>query len=71
MKTLDFGATEEKARRMTVSELHYALLDISRTLPYADARDRENRTAWEGGYYRDEASVYRAELARRSTRGAA
>jgi hypothetical protein len=66
MKTLDWNATEEKARRMTVAELHYALLDIQKTLPLADARDRENGGATcDGGFYRDEASVYRAEIERR------
>lgn len=63
-KQIDWNATETRAARMTSIELHYALIDISKTLPNADALDREDGGD-RGGYYRDEASVYRAELARR------
>lgn len=67
-RTLDFAACADKARTMTIESLHYALLDIRKTLPVADRFDREdggNR----GGYYRDEASVYHAEIARRRAGG--
>lgn len=63
-KQLDWNAVAERAARMTNAELHYALLDIIKTLPHADAMDRENGTD-RGGYYRDEASVLRAEQRRR------
>jgi hypothetical protein len=57
-------ATEEHARVMTNTELHGALLDIEKTLPAAEAMDLEKGTL-NANYYRDEASVYRAEIARR------
>ena len=60
-KTYDFAAGAETASRMTISSIHYALLDIRKTLPGADAMDQGdggNR----GGYYRDEASVLHKEL---------
>jgi hypothetical protein len=63
-KHYDFTAGEEKAAQMTKIQLYYALLDIQKTLPGADSIDRQEGTNL-GGYYRDEASVYRAELARR------
>lgn len=65
---LDFAATADKAKRMTVAELRYALADILRTLPHSDALDREDNGD-RGGRYRDEASVYRRELGRRGERG--
>jgi hypothetical protein len=63
-KQINWSETEERAKEMSGSELHWALVDILKTLPYADTMDRELGTD-DGGYYRDEASVYRAELARR------
>jgi len=63
--SIDWNATAEKAKNMTSAQLHGALLDIAKTLPSADAMDRENGTD-NGGYYRDEASIYRAEQTRRS-----
>lgn len=63
--SLDFRFYEEKAKDMTVFELHAAILDIRKTLPIADARDRELGTH-SGGVYRDEASVYHQELTKRS-----
>jgi hypothetical protein len=62
---IDFGALEAKAREMTLSAIHYALLDIQRTLDAADAMDRQDGGD-RGGRYRDQASVYRRELARRA-----
>ena len=62
--TIDWKATEEKAARMTGDELFGALADIRNTLDKADALDRENGTD-NGGYYRDESSVYWRELQKR------
>lgn len=64
MKNIDWNLIEEKAAGMTDVALHYALLDIQKTLPLADRMDRE-LGGDRGGLYRDEASVYRRELARR------
>lgn len=58
---IDFAALADKARGMTDAALHYALLDIQKTLPAADAMDR-TEGGDRGGRYRDEASVYRAEV---------
>lgn len=58
---LDFLALADKARTMTDAALHYALLDIQKTLPAADALDRSDGGD-RGGRYRDEASVYHAEV---------
>lgn len=49
---------------MTTDALHYAILDCQRTLEPADALDREDGGT-RGGFYRDQISVYRAELKRR------
>jgi len=62
---LDWKAVEERALEMTREQLRGALADILRTLPHADALDREDGGD-RGGYYRDEASVYRRELTRRA-----
>tara|TARA_S200002703_G_scaffold129359_2_gene116384 strand:- start:26 stop:280 length:255 start_codon:yes stop_codon:yes gene_type:complete len=59
--TIDWTATANRASEMTDTELWGAIADINRTLPHADALDRENNTD-NGGYYRDEASVYHREL---------
>lgn len=64
-KQLDFTAAEEKAKNLSVESLWYAIFDIRKTLPLADAADREYGTN-DGGYYRDEASVYHRELVRRN-----
>lgn len=63
-KQIDWAAIEEKAKGMTTQALHYAILDIQKTLPSADALDRETGED-RGGYYRDEASIYHRELAKR------
>jgi hypothetical protein len=64
MRPFDFAAAEEKAAGMTVTALEGALRDILNTLEHADAIDRAEGGD-RGGRYRDEASVYRRELARR------
>lgn len=63
-RALDWQAVEARAQGMSLVELHAALEDIQRTLPHADALDRQDRGD-RGGYYRDESSVYRIELKRR------
>lgn len=62
---IDWAAKEEQARGMDTPQLQGAMRDISKTLPYADAHDRAEGGGSIGGYYRDESSVYRAELQRR------
>jgi len=66
-KQIDWKSKEEQAQRMTIASILFALNDINKTLPYADENDRidgGNR----GGYYRDEASVLRAELKKRGVK---
>ena len=63
-KQLDFAATQEKAQEMSDAQLIGAIRDIQNTLPSADAMDRADGTS-RGGYYRDEASVYHAEMNKR------
>lgn len=65
--SLDWEAVKLKAERMTDVEIHYALLDIAKTLPYADALDRE-LGGDRGGKYRDECSVLRKVRATRQGR---
>jgi hypothetical protein len=55
---------EAKAKEMTSEALYGAICDIHKTLPCADTMDRVNGTD-SGGRYRDEISVYRAEIMRR------
>jgi hypothetical protein len=63
-KQIDWKHVEALAAGMSVEALHYALIDIQATLPHADALDRE-LGGDRGGYYRDEASIYRRELKKR------
>ncbi len=62
---IDWNATAARAAEMSTVQLLGALDDILLTLPNADAMDRENGSDL-GGYYRDEASVYRTELHNRA-----
>jgi hypothetical protein len=66
--SIDFARTEEYVRTLTRDQIAAALDDIRKTLPSADARDRQFGSNC-AGYYRDEASVLRAELARRVKHG--
>lgn len=69
MKQLDWSATEERARTMSDAQLNGALADILKVLPNVRAIERAGWLpdgAKSEGYYCDEASVYRAELRRRS-----
>ena len=60
----DFAAGKEKAKRMSDDALHYAILDIKKTLPASRSLDREDGGDREG-WYMDEASVYQSEILRR------
>jgi len=75
-RMIDWDATREYAERLTPYELRCAILDCQRTLPMADAMDRDHMqrcaphcvTCYhqsEGGYYRDCISVYRKVLTER------
>jgi hypothetical protein len=64
MTPQDFQRTADKARALSFSELHYAILDCAKTAEAMDKIDRE-QGGDRAGYYRDEASVYRLEMARR------
>jgi len=68
-KQINWQEVEERASRMTFAQLYGALGDIRKTLPYADQMDRLNGTD-NGGYYRDEASIYYQELKIRLTKRA-
>jgi hypothetical protein len=61
---IDWARTEEHATHLSADQLFGALDDIHKTLPKADALDRINGTD-NGGYYRDVASVYHREIAKR------
>ncbi|HUT77408.1 MAG TPA: hypothetical protein VM285_06965 [Polyangia bacterium] len=60
----DWQGEREKAERLSDVEIHYAILDILKTLPHADALDRE-LGGDRGGRYRDEISVLRSVSAAR------
>ena len=63
-RQLDWNAESARAAEMTNAQLWGAIRDILATLPNSDALDRED-DGNRGGYYRDQASVYRAEIASR------
>lgn len=63
-KRFDFTACEQRTADLATDAIIGGLRDIEKTLHSADAMDRANGTD-SGGRYRDEASVYRRELARR------
>lgn len=66
MRHLDWNATCEKAQRMTIEELCYAIKDcIEAGNASWDLERKGNRVDKTQGYYHDEASVYRTELKRR------
>ena len=64
-RTLDFAAYAERVATMSELAIQFALADIAKTLPLADALDIECGTD-NGGYYRDQSSVLRAELTKRA-----
>jgi hypothetical protein len=64
-RRIDWTAETERAERMTDEALRYAIEDALDTLGPADGLDRAdggNR----GGFYRDQISVYRAEVKKRA-----
>lgn len=67
-RTVDWPAKQEQAEAMTDAELRGARASIIEALPAADALDREFGSD-NGGYYRDEASVYAQEQRRRASGG--
>jgi len=69
MKQLDWDTTEVRARQMSEDELLAALADIARVIPNVRAIEQHGWLPAEAkseGYYCDEASVYRRELAHRA-----
>lgn len=64
--TPDFAALRTRARNMTDAALVYSATDAAEAAEAAEALERAGcRVLKTGGYYRDEATVYRAELRRR------
>jgi hypothetical protein len=63
-KQIDWEVAEERATRMTITELCHARRDCAISAAMWDPYDRANGTNV-GGYYRDEASVYLREIQRR------
>jgi hypothetical protein len=64
-KALNFTTFEVDVQTWSTQKLWGAILDIAATLPAADALDCEFGTD-DGGFYRDQASVIRREIARRN-----
>jgi hypothetical protein len=63
---IDFEATTARARRMTDEELIWSVYDAAEAADLAEALERDGcPVSKTGGYYRDEAMIYRAELRRR------
>ena len=64
--TPDFALLTEKASGMTNAELMWSRQDAASAAEHADALERAGcRVMKTGGYYRDEAGVYGAEMRRR------
>ena len=64
--TIDTATVRRRARRMDVESLEWSANDASEAAEMAERLEREGmRVQKTGGYYRDEATEYRAELARR------
>jgi uncharacterized membrane protein len=71
MSTQQLNTAEitRRARAMTDEALRYARKDANEAADAADALERAGcRVSKSGGYYRDEACVYAAELRRREAR---
>ena len=63
---LDWTEMERRAANMTEDALHYAAADAWEAAQAAELLERAGcAVSKTGGYYRDEATVYRAELRRR------
>ena len=66
MKQLDFAATEERARGMTVAMLLFSIRDCHEAGEAAWAIEKAGCPVTKTqGYYHDELSVYARELERR------
>ena len=64
--TPDFALLNEIARGMTNEALRYSRKDANEAADAADALERAGcRVLKTGGFYRDEAGVYAAEMKRR------
>ena len=70
MKTtaqIDFEATKKRARKMTDAALLWSANDAAEAAEMAEKLERGGcPVSKTGGYYRDEAGVYRTELRRRA-----
>lgn len=65
--TPDFSAIEDRARQMTDSALAWSRQDANGAAEAADALELAGcRVLKTGGWYRDEAGVYAAEIRRRA-----
>lgn len=65
LKSLDFAATEEAARKLSDSALGYARKDARETAELWDRAGIENDPDRNAGFYRDQATVYAREQDRR------
>jgi len=67
MQTPDFRALEARARRMSMAALYYSRDDAMNAAMAAEDLEKAGIpiTGKTGGYYRDESSVYSAEINRR------
>lgn len=68
-ESLNWAAVERRALQMSDAELNYAARDAAEAASALDGA--EGLSGKDSGYYRDEASVYRRELARRYAHGRA
>ncbi len=64
MRTLNWVEKEEKAATMTDEQLHFARLDCFKTAQVWDKHPNDDPEG-NGGYYRDEGSVYVREQQKR------
>ena len=65
MRNLDWVAAEERAAAMTDEQLHFARVECFKTASVWD-RYPDKDPDGNGGYYRDEGSVYVAEQKKRA-----
>ena len=64
---LDHESTRRRARKMSTDALEFAAADALEAAYMAEDLERAGcRVSKSGGYYRDEAGVYRTELRRRA-----
>lgn len=66
--TPDFATLRQRAREMPIEFLRWSASDASRAALAADELEKAGcRVSKTGGYYRDEATVSRAEISRRQS----